>query len=134
METRQEFLERTLTTTNDLINTVGSPQNQAFVALEVNFPDVGEPTDGIDVQRKLSEIYALHTLYYALNGTGWKERWATGVSGEDICDGWKGVVCDETTGAVRELNLTANDLMGELPSEIKGLWELGKWHRWGLHA
>ena len=120
-ETRKEFLERTLSA-DGVIDVVGSAQNQAYVALELNFPNL-EPNNGD--QQKIAEIYALNTLYYALNGTEWKERsgWASAM---DVCDGsWEGVVCNDE-GVVSMLNLTDNDLMGTLPSEIKGLSGLGK--------
>jgi Leucine-rich repeat (LRR) protein len=122
METTQQFLERTLST-NGTLTQVGTPQNQAFTALQASFPNL-TPMSGNQVE--IAQIYALNTMYFSLNGTAWRMRtgWA-GATDPCVEPIWFGVRCD-ASGMVIELDLTANDLMGPLPSEIQGLSNLGK--------
>jgi hypothetical protein len=116
-------LERTLSTTGE-IDASGSPQNEAFVTIETNFPDLLPDSD--EARTRIAQMYGLNTMYYALNGSEWKLRddWASGV---DFCgdSAWYGIECNEDLIVVR-LNLTDNDLMGSIPSEINGLSGLGK--------
>jgi hypothetical protein len=124
VETLQQFLERTLTTTGE-IETAGSPQNEAFVAIGTNHPDL--LPDAPETRTRIAQMYGLNTMYHALNGTDWKfrDRWSSDV---DFCgdSAWYGVECNDERIVVR-LNLTDNDLMGSIPSEIKGLSGLGKY-------
>lgn len=121
METTLQLLERSLTQDGS-ISQAGTPQNQAFTALETSFPNL-TPMNGN--QKEIAQIYSLNTIYFSLNGTAWRIR--TGWAGStDPCVEplWFGVRC--ATGKVVELNLAANDLFGMLPSEIQGLSNLGK--------
>jgi hypothetical protein len=116
-----QFLTRTLTTDGSL-GTSGTPQNDALLSLQTNFPDL-VPTNGDDDRLQISQIYSLNTLYFSTNGTSWKNsnNWA---SATFPCDSpWFGVTCNGKT--VVSLNLTDNDLLGPLPSEIQGLSNLG---------
>jgi hypothetical protein len=74
----------------------------------------------------LNEIYALSTTFYATNGGNWRNR--TGWPGPTLpCDtpgAWFGVTCN-VAGRVAEIDVTSNDLMGQLPSEIRVLPQLG---------
>ena len=47
-----------------------------------------------------------------------------GVSGGNAA--WSGVLCDDVDGNVTMLDLSNNDLLGTLPSEIAGLSNLRK--------
>jgi hypothetical protein len=116
-------LERTLSTTGE-IELSGSPQSEAVAAIETNFPDLLPDSD--ETRTRIAQMYGLNTMFYALNGSAWKLRddWASAV---DFCgdSAWYGVECNADL-IVTRLNLTDNDLMGSIPSEIKGLSGLGK--------
>ena len=121
-----EFLAQTLTDDGSL-ETPGTPQNQALNTLEQNFPDLVLPANADEI----TQIYALNTLFYASNGTNWRQREAwTGpstVCGEmGVADQWFGVECD-TDDMVTEIMLVSNDLFGTIPSEIRGLQALRKY-------
>lgn len=124
METLKQYLERTLTITGE-IDAAGSPQNEAFVKIESTYPDL--LPDAPETRTRIAQMYGLNTMYYALNGPDWKLRddWASDV---DFCgdSAWYGVECNDDQIVLR-LNLTENDLMGNLPSEIKGLSGLSKY-------
>lgn len=121
-ETLQEFLERTLTDTGE-IDQSGSAQNDAFLTIGLNFPDL-RPSDGPQARTRIAQLYAMQTLYYGLNGPDWRTRDAW-VGNSDVCDDdWFGVECNDEQ-VVIALNLTDNDLMGSIPSEIRALSNLG---------
>jgi hypothetical protein len=124
LEPVEEFL--TLTVTDDgALQQPGTPQNLALQDILNNFPDL-DPNNGEADQILIGEIYALTTLYYATNGGNWRQR--AGWPGPDLpCDAaatWFGVVCD-ASGQVLQLDLASNDLLGQLPSEIRVLPQLG---------
>lgn len=119
--TLETFLFQTLTDNGELTAT-GTPQNNAFLRLQENNPEL-DPNDPVD-QIEISQKYALITLYFSTSGGFWanKTEWLTA---SPSCD-WFGVECDETDGArILDLNLTENDLFGLLPSELRGLRDLG---------
>lgn len=124
----EEFLAQTLTDGGEL-QVAGTPQNEALLSLQSNFPDL-LPTAGPAAQVEIMQIYSLDTLYFATNGTlGWAD--STGWTGPGTVCGtggapWFGVECD-AQGVVTSLDLTANDLNGALTSEIRGLMGLRKW-------
>lgn len=116
----EEFLASTLTD-NGALAEPGTPQNAALEALLTSFPDL-DPANGPEEQRLIQETYALNTLYFALGGANWAA--STDWTGPPpVCTPWLGVTC--TAQAVTELDLSENDLMGTLPSEIRGLSSLG---------
>jgi hypothetical protein len=118
----EEFLTATLTDGGEL-TTAGTPQNQALVSLQANFPDL-DPSQGEEAQTEILQIYALNTLYFSTNGTSsWADK--TGWTGPDpVCTPWFGVSCSDTGTLVLGVDLTDNDLVGELTSEIRGLASL----------
>lgn len=69
-----------------------------------------------------AEKQALIDLYNTTNGTNWTHRtnWLTNAP---VCD-WYGVTV--TNGKVTELTLISNNLVGEIPSSIRGLTHLIK--------
>jgi hypothetical protein len=118
-----QFLVRSLQLPEQgAISQPGTPAHQAYTDLTVHFPDV-TPTNAPEV---LLQIFVLNVLFYSTNGTQWKDRtgWTTGPN--DPCTDWFGVVCSDD-GVVRELQLTSNDLLGTIPSELQGLSQLGRW-------
>jgi len=53
------------------LQVAGTPQNEALLSLQSNFPDL-LPTAGPAAQVEIMQIYSLDTLYFATNGTlGW---------------------------------------------------------------
>jgi hypothetical protein len=115
-----ELIGRTLTTDGAHLQD-GTPQNNALRALETNFPDLDPITDEAEVL----QTYALNTIYFSTNGSSWKTR--TGWTGPTpICgdDSWFGIACN-SDGAVLNLTLAENDLVGRVPSEIAGISTLG---------
>ena len=69
----------------------------------------------------LSDRYALVEFYYATRGLFWKEK-SNWLSPEPL-ENWHGVTTDGN-GRVTQLNLVANNLNGEFPSEIRYLTNL----------
>jgi hypothetical protein len=122
-ETVEEFLARILTD-DGALQRAGSPQAEALQSITTNFPDL-DPNNGPQDRTDITQTYALATLYYSTNGTDWakKDGWPgpTPPCGDAP---WYGVVCDGS-GKVVNVNLGANDLYGELPSEVRGLTNLG---------
>ncbi len=59
----------------------------------------------------------LMRLYEAMGGEGWtnSRNWGTDASLED----WAGIALDPTTGRVAGMNLSLNNLSGEIPPEIR---------------
>lgn len=121
-QTVEEFLTATLTD-DGTISVDGTPQNQALIALESNFPDLS-PNNGPEERQLIQEIYALNTLFFSTNGTNWAE--VTGWTGPDpVCTPWVGITCGSAPETVISIDLTGLDLIGTIPSEIRGLSSLG---------
>jgi len=116
--TVEQYLTLTLTQGGE-IQVPGTAQNEAYLSLIANFPDL-DPNNPAD-QLPLKQTYALNTLYFSTNGTNWLDSldW-TGPA--PVC-GWFGVSCNLTE--VFNLTLPDNDLQGTLTSEIRGLEKLG---------
>jgi hypothetical protein len=82
--------------------------------------------------RTVLERYVVVTLYYSLNGPDWENQRAF-LSEESVCN-WslikatettiKGVGCNELNQVVVEINLSKNQLIGKIPSEIGFLTSL----------
>ena len=71
-----------------------------------------------DIEERVAQRYALATLYYATNGTGWIDNTNWGNGHE--CN-WHGVGCekyDDGRVAVTYIDLNSNGLVGEIPQEI----------------
>lgn len=118
-----ELLSRSLTTDGTLLES-GTPQNDALIALITNFPEL----DPITNENEIIQIYSLNTIYYSTSGAKWKVRtgWTgpTPVCGEGRVDPWYGLECNDDN-VVLAMALEENDLVGNIPSEIAGLFGLG---------
>ena len=120
-ETVEEFITRTLTDDGSL-QTVGSPQNLALGYFTTNYPAITQ-VDSETVQDLVSTVYSLAVIYYSTGGDIWRDNtgWVgpappCGIQGATP---WFGVTC--TNSIVESLTLPDNDLVGQLPSELRGL-------------
>ena len=122
-ETVEQFLTRTLTDDGSLV-TAGTPQNQAFVYFTTSFPDI-TVVDSDASRNFVATTYSLGTLYYSTGGENWLDRtgWVgpTAPCGAQGATPWSGVTCSDSFGFVIDLSLPENDLLGSIPSEIRGL-------------
>jgi hypothetical protein len=123
VESTQQFLERSLRLEMNTLTQSGTYQNMAYTSLIESFPDL---TTMAGDQVELLQIFALNAIYYSLNGTEWKTRtsWATGPNKPCIDPTWYGITCNADDLIVK-LDLSDNDLLGSLPSEMSGLTNLG---------
>lgn len=99
-----------------------SPQYEAAAWLSAD-PGI----DALSDDRKLAR-YALSTLYHATSsafGTQWTDVGGWDQHELDECD-WNGVECT-ANGAVTMLNVTFNNVRGELPTEVLLLTDLGEY-------
>jgi len=120
-ETVVEFITRTLTDDGSL-QTAGTPQNLALGYFTTNYPAITQ-VDSETIQDLVSTVYSLAVFYYSTNGDGWRDNtsWVgpappCGIQGSAP---WFGVTC--TNSAVESLTLPENDLVGQLPSELRAL-------------
>jgi hypothetical protein len=117
-----EFLTVVLTDDGSLA-TVGTPQFDALAALEETNPDL-DPADEDD-QIEIVQRYSLNTIFFATSGTAWvnNEMWtsASHPCGDGTESPWFGVQCDADLVVIEFLSLPTNDMIGSLPSEIRGL-------------
>jgi hypothetical protein len=106
------------------LTTADTPQNQAFQWIMTN-ANLNEYSDA-----KLTQRYALATLYYGANGNNWKNAWGW-LSDEDECSpkGWyqsqggsEESYCNGD-GELSVLKLMDNGLDGIFPPEIGMLGE-----------
>jgi hypothetical protein len=113
-------------TDDGTLDTPNTPQNDALNALQNSFPNL-VPEMGEMAQTEIATIYSLNTLYFATNGSEWIDQtgWTGGTSPCPGNNTWFGVFCSPDTNQVAVLNLEANDLLGTIPSEIRGLSNLG---------
>jgi hypothetical protein len=119
--TLESFLFQTLTDDGTL-TAQDTPQNLALLRLEETNPDL-DPNVLAD-QVEITQKYALNVLYYTTEGESWVNStdWTTA---SPTCD-WFGIECDATDRIrVVDVNLAENDLVGLIPSEIRGLGDLG---------
>eukprot|EP00977_Amphora_coffeiformis_P014950 scaffold4269_cov168-Amphora_coffeaeformis.AAC.1 len=120
-ETVVEFITRTLTDDGSL-TTVGTPQNLALGYFTSNYPAITQ-VNSETVQELVSTAYSLAVLYYSTRGDEWRDNtsWVgsappCGIQGSAP---WFGITC--TSSVVESLTLPENDLVGQLPSELRGL-------------
>ena len=106
------------------LQNTSTPQNKAFNWLAANNTNLGTYTNITIIQ-----CYALVTLYFSTNGEGWthSDNW---LSDLDVCGRWyqydeKTIGCT-SAGAVTELDLSNNNLKGNMPPEIGLLTSLSK--------
>lgn len=120
-ETVEQFLTRTLTNDGSLL-TPGTPQNDAYTYFTTNYPAI-DRVDNDEVRYFVSTVYSLSTIYYSTGGENWRDRtgWvgSTPPCGVQGSPSWTGVSCTEVV--LDSLVLPENDLLGPLPSEIRGL-------------
>lgn len=98
-----------------------SPQYEAATWLSAD-PGIGTMSDGRKITR-----YALSTLYRATSsavGSQWNDVGGWDQLSLDECE-WNGVEC-RADGAVTMLNVTFNNIRGELPLEVLMLKNLGE--------
>jgi hypothetical protein len=124
----EDFLFQSLTDDGSL-STPGTPQNRALNTLISTNPEL-DPNDPAD-QVEITQRYVLNTLHFATNGEAWanNQLWASAspFCGEDVESSWHGVVCDEGgQQLIERISLAGNDLLGQLPSELRGLSTLSK--------
>ena len=67
--------------------------------------------------------YALAVLYFQCHGDSWSRQDNWMVPGVDTCQ-WYGVVCDRLGNRIEELDLTENNMSGQIPAELNLLQEL----------
>ena len=104
------------------LDDVGSIQYRAMDWLVDNV-DYDTYTSSQKVQR-----WALATFYRSKNGGDWVDNggWLEDDdTGDDECASWYGVVCN-ANGLVTEINLSMNNVGGEIPREIALLEKLGE--------
>lgn len=102
------------------LTAAGTPQNLALLKLQDLNPEL-DPNNLAD-RIEITQKYVLNTLYFTTGGGFWVNNtgWTTA---SRSCD-WFGIRCDENDRA-RGVNLDENDLFGPMPSEIRGLTDLG---------
>ena len=118
----QIFLANTLTD-DGALTTDGTPQNLAYNQLlnTSNGLDPTIPGDALEITQR----YTLNTIFYSTQLEGWRNRsgWTTAAP---ICgsnsDPWFGVTCDDVN--VTGIELRSNNLVGLLPSELRGVSNL----------
>jgi hypothetical protein len=117
-----EFLSMELTDDGSLA-TPGTTQFEALAALEASNPEL-DPANADD-QTEILQRYALNTLYFSTSGANWvnNQLWtsASHPCGDGTAEPWFGVQCDSGSTIVTFLSLSTNDMLGSLPSEIRGL-------------
>lgn len=70
----------------------------------------------------------MNALYFSTNGENWDNQ--TGWTGEkhpcgsESTDPWYGIVCDNSKERIFRVDLKENNLDGQMPSEIRGLFDL----------
>jgi hypothetical protein len=116
--TIEQFLTATITDDGSL-QTDGTPQKQALDRLLQTNGNLNPTLE--QEQLEIFQRYSLNTLYYATDGPGWNNS-ALWTSEQDVCT-WFGVICDGSF--VSNLTLSLNNLFGNLPSEIRGVPNLG---------
>lgn len=112
-ETELQYIVNTITSNHSLFDDHHSPQSKALRWFQNDMRNYSMTTGARVAQR-----YALATLYFATNGTGWQTRSQWG-SGHE-CD-WYGVGCEagvNDTVSVTYLDLNSNLLDGTIPPEV----------------
>ena len=112
-ETELRYIVNTITPDESIFDNPHSPQSKALRWFKNDMQTYNATTSARVAQR-----YALATLYYSTNGTGWQTRSQWG-SGRE-CN-WFGVGCEaggNDTASVTYLDLNSNLLDGTIPPEI----------------
>jgi hypothetical protein len=93
----------------------GKEKGCAFKSVVVGDTEVvAKPRKGkvIKISRKLTQEAALMALYKATKGNAWTRK--SGWGSKQSISNWEGITCNED-GEVTHINLTNNNLCGELP-------------------
>jgi Leucine-rich repeat (LRR) protein/acetyltransferase-like isoleucine patch superfamily enzyme len=89
--------------------------------------EIGDETDPLDSSSHAgivsAERYALEALYNSTDGDEWTDRTSWLDNSVGHCE-WYGVSCDASGQHVEGLELGANNLVGQIPSELGQLTEL----------
>lgn len=112
-ETELQDIVNKITPDQSIFQDPHSPQSKALRWFKFDIKNYNVTTTSRVAQR-----YALATIYYATNGTGWMTRTQWGSGNE--CD-WFGVGCEageNGTVSVTYLDLNNNNLDGTIPPEI----------------
>lgn len=117
----EAYLTRVLTDDGSL-QVAGTPQNQALASFNASYPEI-TVVNSEETREFVETDYALRVLYYSTGGDLWRDRtgWngATPPCGDAVAAPWFGISCTGST--VSSLALPDNDLVGNLPSELRGL-------------
>ncbi|KAG7367059.1 RHS repeat-associated core domain containing protein [Nitzschia inconspicua] len=117
-----EFLSLALTDDGSL-STPGTPQFEALLALETSNPDLDPAVEADRIE--IIQRYTLNTIYFSTSGANWvnNDLWTSESHpcGDGTASSWFGVECDTELVLVEQLSLPTNDMLGSLPSEIRGL-------------
>ena len=114
-----QYIVNTITSDADVLKNPHSPQSKALAWAQNDMK-----VYNVEVGIRVAQRYALATLYYATNGTGWTTRTSWGSGPE--CE-WYGVECDvgeSNVASVTYLDLNSNHLEGTIPLELGYLQSL----------
>jgi hypothetical protein len=83
--------------------------------------------DPLNIPEQLVDRFALATIFYANGGDSWTKSngW---LSNKSICDGWYGISCYFSSEKIEEIDLSSNNLQGEIPevltllADVRVLW------------
>ena len=112
-ETELQYIVKEMTSDLSVFDSHHSPQSKALRWFQNDMSNYN-----VTSAARVAQRYALATLYYSTNGTGWQTRSQWG-SGHE-CD-WYGVGCEageNDTVSVTYLDLNSNLLDGTIPPEI----------------
>jgi Leucine-rich repeat (LRR) protein len=103
----------------------GTPQNLALQTFTTNNPGI-TLADSEETREFIRTTYALSVLFFSAGGDQWLDRtgWIGAIPpcGNQVTATWFGVSCIDSK--VQGIALANNDLVGEIPSEIRGLSSL----------
>mmetsp|Transcript_6735 Transcript_6735/g.15325 ORF Transcript_6735/g.15325 Transcript_6735/m.15325 type:complete len:868 (-) Transcript_6735:193-2796(-) len=121
-----QYIVNTITPDASILNNPHTPQSKA---LEWSKNDM--KIYNVEVASRVAQRYALATLYYSTNGTGWQTNtnWGNGHECE-----WYGVGCEvgeNNAVSVTYIDINSNHLDGSIPPEIGYITSLEQIHLWG---
>jgi hypothetical protein len=73
--------------------------------------------DELSIPGQLLDRFALATIFYANGGESWNNSngW---LSNKAVCDGWYGIFCYSNSDRIEELDLSMNNLQGQIPQAL----------------
>jgi hypothetical protein len=83
--------------------------------------------DPMNIPEQFVDRFALAAIFYANGGDSWTNSngW---LSNKSICDGWYGISCYFSSEKIEEIDLSRNNLQGEIPEvltlllDVRVLW------------